>query len=61
MYDEDGSGFLELPELMKAFPDTFSTFDEVNKMIANYDVDADNCLSFDEFVEFMTPNHQLNT
>lgn len=61
LYDEDGSGFLEVAELIKAFPNLFSTFDEVNKMIANYDENADNCLDFDEFIEFMAPTHQFNS
>ena len=52
-YDEDGSGYLEVEEIAKAFPDIFANFDQVHNLIANYDADTDNTLSFDEFIDFM--------
>jgi len=58
-FDRDNSGHIckdELMAIFNTFEDLFNMFDptDFENIIAQADLNKDGCLSYDEFVQFMT-------
>ena len=57
MFDEDGSGTVDLDELTKAvynFSDNMFSEEEIDEMVAEIDVDGDGQIDVTEFIRAMT-------
>ena len=58
LYDEDGSGYIETPELMKAMHGCGYEDDELRAMLRRHDQNHDGRLDFDEFLAMMRETYK---
>jgi calmodulin len=54
IYDRDGSGMIDMDELLEALPSVGYNAEDFEKLFQTYDKDKNGHLDVDEFLELMT-------